>query len=243
MTFDDSGTGPPVLYFHGGGDAPSSRPVETYDARVVSVARCGPAVPGRTLRSWAADVVVLADELGIEKFGAIGWSAGGPHALAVAAFAPDRVERVSLVASMPPHDVISMVRRDVHVSVMTAKRSLRLATAALEHWGSRPTALLPDPAHSDAYARGRVESFRSGGRWLAQELAYLRRPWGVVRSDVRAPVAIWWGERDTICPAPIAHEYDRRLPNATLRLVDDDHSILFSRWREILADATPQTRP
>ena len=30
---------------------------------------------------------------------------------------------------------------------------------------------------------------------------------------------------------------------ATLKLVDDGHSILFSRWREILADATPRTRP
>ncbi|HEY3961346.1 MAG TPA: alpha/beta fold hydrolase [Gaiellaceae bacterium] len=243
MDYVAAGEGPPVFYFHGGGDAPSSRPVETFDARVISVARCGPAVPGRTLRSWAADVVALADELGLGRFGVIGWSAGGPHALAVAAFAPDRVDRVSLVASMPPHDVVSMVRRDVHVSVMTAKRSLRLATAMLESWGRRPTAALPDPAHSAAYARGRVESFTSGGRWLAQELAYLGRPWGFELSDVRAPVTIWWGDRDTICPPSIAHEYERRLPSATLKLVADGHSILFSRWREILADATPQTRP
>jgi pimeloyl-ACP methyl ester carboxylesterase len=243
MTFDDSGTGPPVLYFHGGGDSRFSRPGETFDARVIGVERCGPAVPGRTLRTWAADVVELADELELERFGVIGWSAGGPHALAVAAFAPDRVDRVSLVASMPPHDVVSMVRRDVHVSVLAAKRSLRIATAMLESWGRRPTARLPDSAHSDAYARGRVESFRSGGRWLAQELAYLGRPWGFDLADVRAPVTIWWGERDTICPAPIAREYEQRLPNATLKLVDDDHSILFSRWREILADATPRTRP
>jgi pimeloyl-ACP methyl ester carboxylesterase len=243
MTFDDSGAGPPVLYFHGGGDSRFSRPAETYDARVIGIERCGPAVPGRTLRSWAVDVVALADELGLEHFGVIGWSAGGPHALAVAAFAPDRVDRVSLVASMPPHDVVSMVRRDVHVSVMTAKRSLRLATVMLEKWGQKPTAPLPDPVHSEAYARGRVESFRAGGRWLAQELAYLGRPWGFELGDVRAPVAIWWGDRDTICPPSIAHEYERRLPNATLKLVADGHSILFSRWREILADAMPQTRP
>jgi len=55
---------------------------------------------------------------------------------------------------------------------------------------------------------------------------------------VRAPVTLWWGDRDRVCPPSIADEYARRLPNATLRLVDDTHQLLFSRWREILADTS-----
>ena len=90
----------------------------------------------------------------------------------------------------------------------------------------------------EAYERGRVESFRHGGLWLARELAYLGRPWGFELADVRAPVSIWWGERDDVCPPSIARVYEERLPNATLRLSDDTHQILFSRWRELLADVS-----
>lgn len=243
MRYDDRGHGPPVFYMHGGGDSPSSRPAETYESRVISLERCGPRVRGRTLVSHARDVIEVADELGLERFGVIGWSAGGPHALAVAAVAPDRVDRVSLVASMPPHDLVAMTSHGINLVVRVARRSQWLATRMLERWGREATPQLPDPAHSDAYARGRVESFVAGGRWLAQELAYLGRPWGFELAEVRAPVTLWWGTRDTATPAPIAHEYARRLPDATLKLVDDGHQILFSRWREILADAMPRTRP
>jgi len=50
-------------------------------------------------------------------------------------------------------------------------------------------------------------------------------------------VTLWWGERDDVCPPSIARDFERRLPNAELRLVDDTHQLLFSHWREILADA------
>lgn len=242
MNFTDEGEGPAVFYLHGGGDSPSSRPEETYGARVISLERCT-FVPGRNLCTCARDVVDIADTLGLERFGVVGWSAGGPHALAVAATAPGRVDRVSLVASMPPHDLISLTNRSIRISVGVARRSQRLATRMLERWGRQPTPQLTQPAHTDAYARGRVEAFVDGGRWLAQELAYLGRPWGFDLADVKAPVAMWWGTRDRATPPAIADEYAKRLPDATLKLVDDNHQILFSRWREILADATPQTRP
>jgi hypothetical protein len=41
-----------------------------------------------------------------------------------------------------------------------------------------------------------------------------------------------------VCPPPIGRDFERRLPDATLRLVDDTHQLLFSRWREILEDVS-----
>ncbi len=248
LSYDDVGdpAGVPVVYLHGGGDSRLSRHPDDSIAkelgvRLVAVDRCGPAVARRTLRSWADEVVELADSLAIERFGVIGWSAGGPHALAVAVAAPLRVTRIALVASMPPPDGIAVLPRDVRRSMLLARYLPRVAARRLEVWGRRAPAPTGECATDAAYARGRTESFRGGGLWLARELAYLGRPWGFELTDVRSPVTLWFGERDRVCPQSIAEEYLRRLPLSTLRLVDDTHQLLFSHWREILVDvAQPQ---
>ena len=242
MRIDDVGdpAGTPVLYLHGGGDSRLSRhPDDSIAAalgvRLLAVDRSGPAVPGRTLRSWADEVVAA---LPVERFAVIGWSAGGPHALAVAAVAPERVTRVALVGSMPTPEHVRELPRDVQGVMRLARFSPRIAARGLEAWGRRAVPPTGDIATDEAYARGRAESFRDGGLWLARELAYLGRPWGFDLADVRAPVTLWWGERDTVCPPSIGRDYERRLPNASLRLVDGTHQVLFSRWREILQDVS-----
>lgn len=211
--------------------------------RLIAVDRCGPAERGRTLLSCAAGVVSLLERLGIERVGVVGWSAGGPHALALAAVAPERVERIALVGSMPIPAGVRVMPKDVRQVMRLARISPRLAARALERWGRKP----PEPTGAadtdEAYARGRSESFAHGGMWLARELAYLGRAWGFELSSVRAPVTLWWGDRDYVTPPSIAREFERLLPNATLKLVDGTHQLLFSRWREILADAAPRTRP
>ena len=123
MNIDDVGdpAGAPVLYLHGGGDSRLSRHPDdsiatTLGVRLLAVDRSGPAVRGRTLRTWAQDVVAA---LPVERFAVIGWSAGGPHALAVAAVAPERVTRVALVGSMPTPEGVRELPRDVQSVVDT----------------------------------------------------------------------------------------------------------------------------
>jgi pimeloyl-ACP methyl ester carboxylesterase len=241
MRFDDVGdpAGTPVVYLHGGGDSRLSRhPDDSIAAglgvRLLALDRCGPAVRGRTLRRWAEEA---AGALPVERFAVVGWSAGGPHALALAAVAPERVTRVALVGSMPTPEGVDALPRDVQNVMRVARFAPRVAARGLESWGRRPPPPTGDPVTDEAYVRGRAESFREGGLWLARELAYLSRPWGFELDEVRAPVTLWWGERDHVCPPSIARDYERRLPNADLRLVDDTHQLLFSRWRDILEDA------
>jgi pimeloyl-ACP methyl ester carboxylesterase len=205
--------------------------------RLLAVDRCGPAVRGRTLAGFAEELLALADDRGVERFAVVGWSAGGPHALAVAASAPERVTRVGLVGSMPVPDGLRLMPGTVRTAMRVARVSPRLAVRGLERWGRMPPPPTGSDACDDAYARGRIESFRSGGAWLARELAYLGRPWGFGLADVQAPVTLWWGEDDVVTPPAIAHEYARRLPHAELRIVAGTHQLLFQRWEEILADA------
>jgi pimeloyl-ACP methyl ester carboxylesterase len=244
LSVDDVGdpAGTPVVYLHGGGDSRLSRhPDDSIAAqlgvRLLAVDRCGPAVRRPTLAAWAREA---ADALDVDRFAVVGWSAGGPHALALAAVAPERVSRVALVGSMPPPDGVRALARDVQLAMRISRVAPRVAARRLERWGRLPTPPTGDAASDEAYARGRAESFRHGGLWLARELAYLGRPWGFALSDVRAPVVLWWGEDDRVCPPSIGRAYAELLPGAELRLVAGTHQLLFQRWRDILASAAAE---
>lgn len=246
LSYDDVGDpgGIPVVYLHGGGDSRLSRhPDDTIAAslgvRLIAVDRCGPAVRRPTLRAWAEEVL---PRLPVEEFAVVGWSAGGPHALALAAVAPDRVTRVAAVGSLPPPDRLGWVGGDARNALRLSRTAPALARVPLERWGRKPVPPTGSPETDDAYTRGRAESFRSGGLWLAYELCYLAQPWGFELGEVHAPVTLWFGERDSTCPPTIAHDLIHRLPDARLKLVDDTHQLMFTRWREILADVAPAPR-
>jgi pimeloyl-ACP methyl ester carboxylesterase len=50
--------------------------------------------PKRRLMDWPADVGCLADTLVLDKFGVLGYSGGGPHALACTVRIPERLTTV-----------------------------------------------------------------------------------------------------------------------------------------------------
>ena len=70
----------------------------------------GPGTPAATAglaaRSLIAqlDVAAIADQLGIGRFYTVGWSGGGPHALACAALLSDRVIAAATLAGVAPRD-------------------------------------------------------------------------------------------------------------------------------------------
>lgn len=104
--------GSPVTLFHG---TPGSRlfcPDEdatiAAHVRLITVDRPGygrsDPHPGRTLLDGVDDFVQLADRLDLSGCPIIGWSGGGPYALACAARVPDRFPIIGLAASPGPTD-------------------------------------------------------------------------------------------------------------------------------------------
>jgi pimeloyl-ACP methyl ester carboxylesterase len=103
--------GAPVVYCHG---TPSSRldALALADAaRAAGVRLLAPDRPGIGLSGprppwrvgdWPADAAALADAVGIERFGVLGWSGGGPYALACAWALRDRIEATVVVAGPAP---------------------------------------------------------------------------------------------------------------------------------------------
>ena len=99
--------GAPVFFFHGMWlsrfDCPDEAVTASSRVRLVTVDR--PGVGGsdvllrRTYGDWPSDVVELADALEVERFGVVGWSAGGPYAAACAARIPERLTGVGIGAS------------------------------------------------------------------------------------------------------------------------------------------------
>ncbi len=63
---------------------------------------------GRTVGDCAEDVAAIADELGLERFFTVGWSGGGPHAIACAALLPERVIAAATIASVAPRDAAGL---------------------------------------------------------------------------------------------------------------------------------------
>ncbi|MBW3661716.1 MAG: alpha/beta hydrolase, partial [Actinobacteria bacterium] len=106
---DPNGT--PVFLFHG---FPGSRlegmladePASEAGVHLIALDRPGFGLsdfaPRRTVSSWADDVAEVATILGIDRFGVIGVSGGGPFALACAARIPDRLLGVAFVCGGPP---------------------------------------------------------------------------------------------------------------------------------------------
>lgn len=113
MSFAEYGdaTGPPVIALHG---TPGSRlkfssiaPAATrHGLRIIAPDRWGyggtDAVRRPTLAGYAADVLELADRLGIERFALLGISGGGPYAAAAANVAGERLTRLALVSPVGP---------------------------------------------------------------------------------------------------------------------------------------------
>ncbi len=103
--------GTPVFYFHG---TPGSRyepaygdrAAKEYGYRIIALDRPGIGrseyVRKRSLQDWPLDVEEIAKLLGIERFGVIGVSGGGPYALACCYAIPDRIEFSVLMGSWAP---------------------------------------------------------------------------------------------------------------------------------------------
>src|SRR5215831_6537705 len=95
-----------VFYFHGSPvsrlDCPDEVVTASSRVRLLTVDRSGiggsDVLPRRTLADWPADVVELADALGVDAFAVTGWSAGGPYAAACAARIPARLTGVGIGA-------------------------------------------------------------------------------------------------------------------------------------------------
>jgi pimeloyl-ACP methyl ester carboxylesterase len=252
-------TGLPVVFLHGtpGGRIGRAAHHERFareGLRVLCPDRAGyggsDRDPGRTVRSAADDVVGLLDALGLPAAVVMGGSGGGPHALAVAAAAPERVLAVGVLVGAAPlddADVAGMaeVNRRVLGMVRAGEDLDALLAPIRENLLERgPAAVLDGPESDRALWESRAADLR---RELADALApgtggmaddyraLWGAPWGFDLAEVTRPVVWVHGRDDRAVPFAAAARAAAALPACRLVPLDAGHAIGPDRLAEFEA--------
>lgn len=195
--------------------------------RVVSCARAGyegtSPIESRSVRDAAEDVVRVADALHIDRFGTVGASGGGPHALAIAAAAPDRVQAVVALAAVSPFSGDPEWFDGMAApGALQAARSGRVARAAYaetaefdpESFTATDWAVL-----SGEWGVLGADAQRAGEAGYDGEIdddVAFTTPWGFELSEITAPVLLVQGCEDRVIPASHARRLLDGLPLAEL---------------------------
>ena len=244
---DGAQTGPAILYHHGTPAAGGPYPTWVDDARgrgarLISYDRPGyggsSAVPGRTVADAAADSAAIMDALGIDDFVTWGISGGAPHALACAAFLPDRVSAVACLGGIAPFDAPGLnyfrgMGEDNLIEfglAMAGREYLEpyLERAAEQMMGalagdladevaslvSAPDRLALEAGVAEYWAATMPVNFAAGvGGWLDDDLAF-KTPFGFALDTIAVPALVVHGHQDQFVPVDHGDWLARIIPGA-----------------------------
>jgi pimeloyl-ACP methyl ester carboxylesterase len=172
----------------------------------------------------AADTAAVLDHLGVESCLTMGWSGGGPHALACGALLPERVRGVLVIAGVAPYDadgldfLAGMGPENVKEfgAALEGEEALRplleaqrteLAAVTAEAIAGAFGGLVPPvdiASLTGELAECVAAEFRHGlatsvDGWLDDDLAFAR-PWGFELADLAVPTYLWQGSEDLMVP-------------------------------------------
>ena len=219
------------------------------DLRMVSFSRAGYGTstrnPGRSVAHVIPDVAAVLDHLGAHRFYTLGWSGGGPHALACAALLPARLIGAATVGCLAPYgaDGLDWMAGMGQANVEAFRAALTGDTALrtlLEHASSSAAHVTPDEvaaslgdlvsdvdrsAINGETAAWLADVFRESVRngiwgWYDDEVA-LVRPWDFDLRDINVPVAIWQGAQDRMTPFAHGEWLASHIPGVHSHLLPD----------------------
>lgn len=204
------------------------------------------ASPGRSVADAAVDVTAVMDAIGAKRFVTIGWSGGGPHALACAALLADRcAAAVSLsgvapypaagldwLAGMGPENVEEFTLALQGESVLTPwleEAAKQLATVEGNDVAAALGGLVSEidkASLTGDYAEFVAATFRrsvSAGiaGWRDDDLAFAK-PWGFELNAIARPVAVWQGGEDRMVPMAHGEWLAEHIPGADKHLYPDE---------------------
>jgi len=216
--------------------------------------------PGRTVADCAADVAAIADQLGIDRFYTVGWSGGGPHALACAALLGDRVIATATLASVAPRDAEGLDwlagMGEENIQEFAAADSGQLIKF-LDHMAADYVRVTPEQLHeafgdlvspvdvasmTGEFAQYLTDAVKLAvGRgiwgWLDDDLAILH-DWGFSLDAIDRPVTIWQGGQDRMVPFDHGRWLADHVAGAKAQLLPDEGhlSLTVGAYDRVLDD-------
>jgi pimeloyl-ACP methyl ester carboxylesterase len=268
----DGPAGAPALVFHSGTPSaalpfrPLTEAAAAHGLRLVTWCRPGyggsDASPGRTVADVASDAAAVLDALAIDEFVSLGWSGGGPHALACAALLPDRCRAASTIAGVAPYPADGLdwmagmgeenveefslaIRGEDALTPYLEEQSLVMGrVTGADVSGSLAGLVSPIDRASltGEFADYLAASFRGAvsqgvAGWREDDLAFTR-DWGFRVSDIDRPVAVWQGDRDLMVPPSHGQWLAGHVPNVRAHMhPDEGHlSLAIGALDRIVAD-------
>lgn len=239
--------GQPVMVFHGipacgAGFDWADEPARQRGLRLIAPDRPGIGLstptPDWTVPDWPPIVEALAAELGVDRYGAWGYSGGGPHAVATAAANGEHVVGAAIAAGMGEMGTFATAddfeKTDRQLLGLSVKHPL--AARAVLAFSARAAKLSPKSAvksfekqlnDADAKVAATLgeprevmalftQAFLKGARGVVDDYRSTAKPWGVDFAAIKVPVKIFQGTADTMVPLRHAEALAERIPHAEL---------------------------
>ncbi|GAA5019455.1 alpha/beta hydrolase [Terrabacter aeriphilus] len=271
-------TGPadglPLVFHHGTPQAAVpfgvlERPATERGLRTVAVSRPGygrstprpDAATTATVADDARDTAAVLDALGHDTFVTLGWSGGGPRALACAAVLPGRclaatsgvgiappdAEGLDLTAGMGPENVAEYAAVAAGPEALTAfltEHGTPVLSASADDIARELGGLLPPvdvAAMTGELAAYLAAASRHAGAqgivgWRDDDLTH-SRPWGFDLGAIEVPTAVWQGTEDLMVPIAHARWLAAHVAGTRAHLVEGEgHVSLLMRMGDVLDD-------
>jgi pimeloyl-ACP methyl ester carboxylesterase len=217
--------------------------------------------PGRSVADTVADAVSVLDHLGVAEFVTLGWSGGGPHALACAALLPGRCRAAATLAGAAPYGVPGLDfmagMDEANVEEFSTAIAgfdsldgyLRGLQGELDHVTGDSIveglagllsevdqqALAGQLADEMAAAMRRTMAFGIAG-WRDDDLAFVK-DWGFSPADIKVPVSVWQGEQDRMVPFAHGRWLAEAIPGARAQFRPaEGHISLVRKAESVLTD-------
>lgn len=258
--------GKPVFHFNGSGGSRLERPPDLNILTELGIRYISTDRPGhgnsslkqdRELLDWPNDVAAIADHLGIDKFHVLGWSAGGPHALACAYRMPERVISGAIASGLAPANrpnpyagykgfmkaLMILGRRFPSLVYIFRKIAAKQINNPSGDIGDKFVNSLPKvdqiPFENQEVKAMLIadikEGYKQGGDGPARDDIIINTPWKFEIMNIQTRFDIWQGDIDENVPVNQGKYQAELLPNNSFYLMENKgHMFLLEKWKDVL---------